>query len=162
MSAPGCLDRGCEGCQGCIDDCSCIATVAANRNPISSVVAGLLFGVGWWFVIDGTVNTSIEDKHQAIGVISSVGLFMVNAISSEMLSGEVYTDGFLGTTGARVWLLIGLVMSFGSLIASTWVMIEVYIKHGYDYAGACVFLQNCLIFISSLVFKFGRGSEPSW
>ncbi|EGD76885.1 hypothetical protein PTSG_08232 [Salpingoeca rosetta] len=160
MASRGCLDEGCENC--CTGCGECCPALAQYRNPISSVAAGILFAVGWWFMIDGTVNDSIEDKHQAIGVMSTLGLFMVNAISAEMLSGDVYTDGCLGTAGARVWLLLGLVMSFGSLIAATWVMIEQYIKQGQDYAGACVFLQNSLIFISSLVFKFGRGSDSSW
>ena len=41
-------------------------------------------------------------------------------------------------------------------------MVQAYIEKGTDYPGVCVFLQNILIFISSLVFKFGRGDNDGW
>ena len=37
----------------------------------------------------------------------------VNSISAGMLEGDSYTDGACGPSGARVWLILGLCMSFG-------------------------------------------------
>eukprot|EP00045_Choanoeca_perplexa_P007995 m.73169 g.73169 ORF g.73169 m.73169 type:complete len:167 (-) comp14313_c0_seq1:1882-2382(-) len=157
MSAPGCLDNGCQDCGCQCDACEgCCEALRQHRNPLSSVTAGILFALGWWFLIDGTVNDHIEKKHQAIGTMSTVGMFMVNAISAEMLNSGYYSDGVLGPVGARVWLVLGLVMSFGCLISATWMMVE-YINDDRTYAGVCVFVQNILIFISSVIFKFGRG-----
>eukprot|EP00055_Hartaetosiga_balthica_P002619 m.4611 g.4611 ORF g.4611 m.4611 type:complete len:164 (-) comp2263_c0_seq1:1030-1521(-) len=160
MSSAGCCDDGCSSCDGCFEGCEC-GCFGEYRNQVASVTSGLLFALGWWFLIDASVNADVQDKHQAIGVMSTIGLFMVNAISGEMLEGNMYSDGCLGSTGARVWLLFGLVISFGSLISAIWVMVDQYINHGQDYAGAAVFLQNCLIFISSVIFKFGRGDSSN-
>lgn len=79
--------------------------------------------------------------------------------------------------GARVWLVIGLVMSFGSLIAAIWMAVLyiddgthllhnlVHIKltssPGDSYAGICLILQNVLIFTASFIFKFGRGDTSA-
>jgi hypothetical protein len=40
----------------------------------------LKFALGWWFLIDGTVNDNIQKKHQAIGTMSTVGMFMYVAV----------------------------------------------------------------------------------
>lgn len=58
------------------------------------------FAAGWWVMIDAAAVDNVENKHQAIGVMSTVGLFMVNAISAERINDSgIYTDGCLGGTG---------------------------------------------------------------
>ncbi len=53
-------------------------------------------------MIDATVVDHVQDKHQAIGVMSTLGLFMVNAISADMVNGSnLYTEGCLGQNGER-------------------------------------------------------------
>ena len=85
-------------------------------------------------------------------------------------------------TGAKLWLFISFFGTFACLIAATWVMAVEYIqKHGQavvrhthtrstsltrtagvsDYAGIAIFMQNVLIFLSSLLYKFGRQERTS-
>lgn len=95
------------------------------------------------------------------GVFSTLGFIMFNSISVSMIDNDGYTDGACGSAGARVWLIIGLMMSFGGFIAGTWLMAAQYLEKSdrSDYAGVCLFMQNFLILLSSMVFKFGRTSE---
>lgn len=51
-------------------------------------------------MIDATTVDHVENKHQAIGVMSTIGFFMVNAISSDMINNELYTDGCISGAGA--------------------------------------------------------------
>jgi hypothetical protein len=55
-------------------------TSASPSQPASlepSLAPGRVqFAIGWWFMIDATVNDHIEKKHQAIGTMSTLGMFM--------------------------------------------------------------------------------------
>eukprot|EP00040_Diaphanoeca_grandis_P032796 m.199587 g.199587 ORF g.199587 m.199587 type:complete len:157 (-) comp32740_c0_seq1:337-807(-) len=148
--------------QGCCDniqmDCGCLDTVREKRNMIASASSGVLFAVAWWVIIDASLVHFIEPSHQVIGAISSLGLIMVNSISGSMIDGDSYSDGVCGPAGMRLWLIIGLMMSFGGFIAGAWVMSQQYLKRDDrpNEGGISLFFQNVLIFISSMIFKFGR------
>lgn len=145
--------------------------VGDKRNFVCSVVAGTLFAFGWWIVIDAAaLYTKQEDFNHAYhtcGVIGTLALFMINAVSNGQVRGDMYTDGCMGSIGARIWLFLGFVLCFGSLISSTWILFGPYVANnqGKDplplYPGVAVFVQNVFIFISCVVFKFGR-TEDAW
>ncbi|KAK3543325.1 hypothetical protein QTP70_018076, partial [Hemibagrus guttatus] len=72
---------------------------------------------------------------------------MINAVSNAHVYGDTYGEGCLGQTGARVWLFIGFLIMFASLIASIWILFAAYVSPGLPvYPGLCVFFQNLLIF----------------
>lgn len=84
----------------------------------------------------------------------------INAVSNAQVRGDSYSDGCLGRTGARVWLFIGFMLMFGSLIASMWILFGAYVTQNTNvYPGLAVFFQNALIFFSTLIYKFGRTEE---
>jgi len=65
--------------------------------------------------------------------------------------------------GARLWLLAGLVLGFGALIASMWILFGDFVvsEAPNQSRGVVLFLHNFLIFCSSLLYKFGR-TEDQW
>ena len=65
----------------------------------------------WYFYADGSDADDVITRKRA-------GLIMVNAISTDQLDNDAYTDGACGSAGSKVWLILGLVMSFASLIVS--------------------------------------------
>ncbi|NWH59574.1 TM50A protein, partial [Geococcyx californianus] len=87
----------------------------------------------------------------------------INAVSNGQVRGDSYSEGCLGQTGARIWLFIGFMMAFGSLIASMWILFGGYVvkEKTVVYPGIAVFFQNAFIFFGGLVFKFGR-TEDLW
>ncbi|GAB6024248.1 Transmembrane protein 50A [Chamberlinius hualienensis] len=154
---------------GCLDNvqfsrCDCI-DFSEKRNTIASIVAGSLFGIGWWIIIDvAAVYPSEEEFNHAYhvcGVIGTLALFMINAVSNGQIRGEAYTTGCLGQRGARIWLFIGFLLGFGALITSCWILFGGYVipARAPQWPGVAVFLQNAFIFFSALVFKFGRVEE---
>ncbi|MEE6484922.1 hypothetical protein FKM82_014104 [Ascaphus truei] len=148
-------------CSECID-------WGEKRNTIASVAAGVLFFTGWWIIIDAAVKypsgESLNHSYHACGVIATVAFLMINAVSNGQVRGDGYSEGCIGQIGARIWLFIGFMLAFGSLIASMWILFGGYVAaEGARevYPGIAIFFQNAFIFFGGLVFKFGR-TEDLW
>ncbi|KAB1269335.1 Transmembrane protein 50A, partial [Camelus dromedarius] len=111
-------------CSECVD-------WGEKRNTIASIAAGVLFFTGWWIIIDAAViYPSMEDfnhSYHACGVIATIAFLMINAVSNGQVRGDSYSEGCLGQTGARIWLFIGFMLAFGSLIASMWILFGGYV-----------------------------------
>lgn len=73
----------------------------------------------------------------------------VNAVSNSQVRGESYTEGFLGQNGARIWLFLGFVLGFASMIASIWILFAAYIfaSNVSVLPGLGLFTQNLFIFL---------------
>ncbi|KAK3585596.1 hypothetical protein CHS0354_036782 [Potamilus streckersoni] len=146
--------------------CECIE-LGERRNFVASIVAGVLFFTGWWIVIDAAASfPDQKDFHHAChtcGVIGTVAFFLINSVSNGQIRGDSYNTGCLGQTAARVWLFIGFLLGFGALIAASWILFGLYVVPGaeHEWPGIAVFLQNALIFFSTIIFKFGR-TEDLW
>ncbi|XP_025134501.1 transmembrane protein 50A isoform X1 [Bubalus kerabau] len=141
-------------CSECID-------WGEKRNTIASIAAGVLFFTGWWIIIDAAVIYPRMDEfnhsYHACGVIATVAFLMINAVSNGQVRGDSYSEGCLGQTGARIWLFIGFMLAFGSLIASMWILFGGYVakEKAIVYPGIAVFFQNAFIF-------FGSSFEITW
>ncbi|KAG7334431.1 hypothetical protein KOW79_002838 [Hemibagrus wyckioides] len=148
-------------------DCECNIDWGEKRNTIASIAAGVLFFTGWWIIIDAAIMyPKEEDFHHAYhtcGVIATIAFLMINAVSNGQVRGDSYSEGCMGQTGARVWLFIGFMLAFGSLIASMWILFGGFVvpAKAAVYPGIAVFFQNAFIFFGGLVFKFGR-TEDLW
>jgi len=158
---------------GCLEnvECGCLGDGSTRRNLIASIAAGTIFSIGWWIVIDAAAMypgmKEFNHAYHTCGVIATIALFMINSVSNEVVRGDGYTEGACGSHGARVWLFVGFLLSFGSLIASAWVLFGPYVADNTTdprlpiAPGVSVFLQNLFIFFSAMIFKFGRVEEGS-
>ncbi|XP_039484947.1 transmembrane protein 50A isoform X1 [Drosophila santomea] len=159
-------------------------TGEASRNRNTSIIAGLLFFAGWWVLIDAM---SIDLKHQIttghvfIGIFGTISFCMVNAVKGEHvrnsnhLSLGLTSDSLLlfcaqiseenssesGARIAKIWLLVGFLMGFASIIAAIWVMIDDFINNEKKegWFGVALLMQNVFILFASLIYKFGRNEE---
>ncbi|XP_005993971.1 transmembrane protein 50A [Latimeria chalumnae] len=147
-------------------ECECVDW-GEKRNTIASISAGVLFFTGWWIIIDAAVKypdmERFNHSYHACGVIATIAFLMINAVSNGQVRGDSYSEGCMGQTGARIWLFIGFMLAFGSLIASMWILFGGYVvpQKQEVYPGIAVFFQNAFIFFGGLVFKFGR-TEDLW
>lgn len=156
---------------GCLDNvqfprCECV-DFSEKRNAITSITAGGLFAIGWWIILDVAAcypdQKDFNHAYHVCGVVGTIALFMINAVSNGQIRGESYTTGCLGQRGARIWLFIGFLLGFGALITACWILFGGYVIPVKDpqWPGVAVFLQNAFIFFSALTFKFGR-TEDLW
>ncbi|XP_028393110.1 transmembrane protein 50A-like isoform X2 [Dendronephthya gigantea] len=149
---------------GCLDNAhcpTCEIDLGEKRNTIASVASGTLFFIGWWIMIDNHANETFEPAYHTVGVVSSLAVIFINSVSNSQVRGDNYDAGFLGTKGARVWLIVGFLFGFGGLIAATWILFANYVVKDVDnpYPGVAIFLQNAFIFFSGILFKFGRSED---
>ncbi|XP_030185082.1 transmembrane protein 50B isoform X1 [Lynx canadensis] len=133
-------------------ECECIDW-SERRNAVASVVAGVLFFTGWWIMIDAAVvypkPEQLNHAFHTCGVFSTLAFFMINAVSNAQVRGDSYESGCLGRTGARVWLFVGFMLMFGSLIASMWILFGAYVTQSCYYPT----LQNSASSVTQLQFK---------
>jgi len=133
-----------------------------KRNAVASIASGVLFFAGWWVIIDVAArypsSSDFNHAYHVCGVLGTLSLFMINAVSNGQVRGESYTTGFLGQRGARVWIFMGFVLSFMAIIAAVWILVAGYLitETTLVYPGYALFIQNMFIFAGSLLFKFGR------
>ncbi|CAM1314664.1 TMEM50A (predicted) [Pycnogonum litorale] len=154
---------------GCLDNCHINMPewldMNEKRNSVASVLAGALFASGWWFIIDVAARYPSQDDffhaYHTVGVMATLALFMINAISNGQVRGDSYTNGCIGQRGARAWLFLGFLLGFMSVIGSCWILFGVYVIPNKvpQWPGIAIFLQNAFIFFGALVFKFGRTEE---
>lgn len=131
------------------------------RNKNASILSGFLFFSGWWFLIDAM---AIDPKHQIttgqvfVGIFGTVSFFMVNTVKNSHINENSDESG---ARIAKIWLLIGFVMGFASVIAAVWIMIDDFINNEKkdNWPGVALLMQNLLILVGSLVYKFGRNEE---
>ncbi|XP_022902313.1 transmembrane protein 50B [Onthophagus taurus] len=134
-----------------------------KRNAVASILAGFLFFLGWWLIIDAaSVDGGITVGYHICGIFGTLSLIIVNSISNSQIRGDAYEGGCMGSRGAKIVLFIGFVMGFGSVIAACLILFANFVnKEVKQWPGVGLFLQNALIFIASLIYKFGR-SDDQW
>ncbi|EFO19052.1 hypothetical protein LOAG_09441 [Loa loa] len=153
---------------GCLDQLNynCDIDWDSKRNAVASCISSAMFFFGWWLLIDtAAVYTPVgqwNNVYIIVTVCGTIAMFMVNAVSNSQVRGESMNESILGTKGSRLWLMFGFVLSFASLVAALWIMFADYVLVTGDHPiwpGVALFLHNFLIFISSLIYKFGRTEE---
>ncbi|XP_055325222.1 transmembrane protein 50A [Sitodiplosis mosellana] len=143
---------------------SCFWFSAENqRNTFASILAGVLFFTGWWFLIDAiSVYGETTALQIILGIMGTASLIMVNSVSQAQINGDVaFNGGCLETRGARIWIFVGFVLGFAAIIAAVWTMIVRLngSENKSSWPAISVLLQNVFIFLGSIVFKFGRSEE---
>ncbi|XP_030560751.1 transmembrane protein 50A [Drosophila novamexicana] len=147
---------------GLLDNITRWFTSETSRNKNSALAAGLLFFTGWWILIDAMAGDShyqITTGHVFIGIFGTISFCMINTVKGEHISDDNSSES--GARIAKIWLLIGFVMGFASIIAAIWVMVDDFVNNEKKDTslGVALLLQNVFILFGSLVYKFGRNEE---
>lgn len=131
-----------------------------KRNALASMLAGTLFFLGWWILIDAHAKYPAEmlSAYHACGIFGTISLFIVNSVSNAQIRGDDFNGGHLGVRGARSWLFVGFVIGFAAVIAACWILFADFVARGdqHYWPGIGLFLQNVFIFLASMTYKFGR------
>lgn len=135
-----------------------------KRNALISMLAGTLFFVGWWFIIDAHAKypSEMSAAYHVCGVFGTISLLMINSVTNAQVRNNDYNGGCLGSRGAKGWLFVGFVMGFAAVIAACWILFAGFVAAGaqHNWPGVGLFLQNVFIFLGSITYKFGRTEDP--
>jgi len=143
-----------------------MVSIIARRSKLASYAAGLLFGAGWWLLIDIVIyfenigKKRDKDPEEAIsfltflpGIIGTVGFFLVNFLSRKSLT---FTEETGITAAKSLYIIIAFAVTFAGLIAGFWVLFAKYTGEKYSKYGVFMVMQSLCIFLSTFVFRFGR------
>eukprot|EP01120_Amphizonella_sp_Union-15-10_P009054 TRINITY_DN3355_c0_g1_i2.p1 TRINITY_DN3355_c0_g1~~TRINITY_DN3355_c0_g1_i2.p1 ORF type:complete len:154 (-),score=17.94 TRINITY_DN3355_c0_g1_i2:76-537(-) len=136
------------------------------RETIMSYLSGITFAVGWWLWIDANALHAVEKDEVSItfwhwvpGIIATIALFMINAVSWTDLQG--FGFGSLDDDvqkRARLWLFFSFAIAFGCVTASIWIAIVHWfqIEGSNSWPGIAIILQTLLILGSAVFYRFSR------
>jgi len=137
----------------------------SKKEMIMCYIAGITFASAWWIWIDATVWTNRQPGFQEVlggmyvpGIVGTVALFMINAVSwNEVNDNFMFGEGV--STKAKIWLFFSFLLAFGSLIASIWIAVQYWFMKsntGSQYGGVALIVENLLIFISAMMYRFAK------
>lgn len=149
----------------------CMHEILPSRSVIVGYTSGILFTVGWWFFFDALIYSKYNKFEVQIGLwdwvpglVSTLSLIIINLINQESLRG----DGDFGddySQNAKLCAFIGVSLALAALGSSLTIFVMEYVIPGLEgavrYCGSAIVIQNFLIFISSMIFWFGRNSEDN-
>ncbi|XP_065221476.1 transmembrane protein 50B-like [Planococcus citri] len=136
-----------------------------KSNSAAAILAGILFSVGWWLMIDATFvyPAAISSGHYVCGILGTISLIMVNSVSKSQIHGDGnYAGGYFGPNGAQLWFFVGFVLGFLSVIASFLIFADLVRRSKEKVPGVELLLQNILILASSIIYRFGRVEKNTW
>eukprot|EP00877_Chromochloris_zofingiensis_P002392 jgi/Chrzof1/12153/Cz06g23030.t1 len=131
---------------------------AKSYGPI---VAGALFGAGWWFWVDAVVCNShkVPADQYIPGIVATLALVMINCIRRDDLQDyDPFDDG--GFCRSRFWLFLSYVVSFAAVVGAVWVLLHRYALNpeqaGEIWPGVAGVFQVACILGSGLLFFVSR------
>jgi len=141
-------------------------SVISQRSKYASYAAGLLFGAGWWLLLDIVIyylnvgKNRDRDPDDAItfltflpGIIATLGFFLVNFLPRSSLT---FTEETGITAGRSLYIVIAFAVTFAGIISGFWVLFTKYVGEKYAKYGVFMVMQCFCIFVSTFVFRFGR------
>ncbi|KAK9820630.1 hypothetical protein WJX72_012547 [[Myrmecia] bisecta] len=123
------------------------------------MLAGALFGAGWWCWVDTIVYSkavkaeNFPFTYWLPGFVATLALILMNLVSRDDLASYSDSYGDEGAaTRARCWLFFAYVIAFSAVGGSAAILITAVQKDQYIWAGRGTLLQSGLILASALLF----------
>ncbi|KAJ3436050.1 small membrane protein-related [Anaeramoeba flamelloides] len=145
---------------------------SSTQVTIFSLCAGLLFGLGWWLWIDSVAYAShIDDPVPVSGAYWIPGIFGTVAVLLICITPTDADDDMIDENrGKRIkaFLLFSFFVGIASILASMWILIEVYggvKKDATDpkssWPGIAGMLQTLSLFVSALLYRWCKSQSST-
>lgn len=131
------------------------------------LLAGALFGAGWWCWLDAIVYSSAvlhessPFSYHLPGWVATLALVLMNLMSRDDLA-EAY-DAYGGDDGAaaraRCWLFLSYLIAFAAVAGSVTVLIQCATAKVHVMVGVGALLQCGLILLGGLVLWAFRSEQ---
>lgn len=139
----------------------------ASFQAWAPVLAGAVFGAGWWCFIDALVvskvvlHDSFPFTYWLPGVVATIALVLMNLVPRESLGSTQYYGDEDSDTQARCWLFISYLISFASVAGAGAVFISSIQHHAHVQMGVGCLLQAGFILASALLLWAFRTTDTS-
>lgn len=134
------------------------------KGPILNTVAGTLFGLAWWLMIDAAAYATHADLEQKLefvfmlpGIFTTFALMMIVTVDWSILQGFSMDQRAEGMV--KCWLLAALMIMLCCVFGAIFILADTYANTDNVYGGVAIVLQNFLIIISAGLFRAGRNQD---
>merc|ERR1711879_330801 len=141
-----------------------------KKQIASSIIAGTLFAVAWWLLIDGVIVGKVHQAPQFLwyfympSVVASIAPVLSNLVNPNDVNGEggLFSDG--QEKKVRIWLFFTFILSFASICFSIWITVDYYApkKTPTQWPGISSILNTSFIMVSSFIMLFGRKGDDDY
>lgn len=145
---------------------ACRNITVKKLNCIVAIIAGTLFFLGWWLMIDvNAVYPSVIYERKVYyvpGIFSTVALVVVNIVPNHAVNENYHLEKILCSPFvAKLCIFVGLIVAFGAIIGASYILVNDFLMRPemYQWPGYGVFLQNAFILTSNMLMKFGIRQE---
>lgn len=131
-----------------------------------SIIAGMLFGVGWWMFIDGFAScgtsgddcgaTSSTSGYAWLPLVGATIVFvMLNAMRWSELNDDV-TGDTSAAIKARIFLIFTLLIAIACMAGSGFIMADKFLRVDgtYKWSGVSCFAGTLTILASAFLMRF--------
>ncbi|KAL6780813.1 hypothetical protein ACKKBG_A08560 [Auxenochlorella protothecoides x Auxenochlorella symbiontica] len=137
----------------------------AKLQEWGPLVAGALFGIGWWCWADALVQVSTGEsgaypfRYNWPGIVATLALLLINALPRKDLAeaAESIEDGV--ELRARLWLLFSFLTAFAAVGGSVAVLIQCTQQSQFVSVGVGSVLQCGFILASALLLWAYRSDD---
>jgi len=143
--------------------------LSSRARSWAPVLAGALFGAGWWSWADAVVvtRTALDEKFPITywlpGIVATIALVLLNLVPRDALadSSDYFSDEETETK-IRCWLFFSYIVSFAAVAGGVAVLVTCVNKHQHLAIGIGSLVQCGLILASALLFWAFRTQEDSF
>ncbi|MEW5308827.1 MAG: hypothetical protein WDW38_000757 [Sanguina aurantia] len=135
-------------------------------QPHATMVAGLLFGVGWWVWADSVVyGTSVlNERFNPVtllpGIVATFAIIIMNLIGRDDVSSETYNDD-AALCRSRTFLFMTYLASLGAIGGSVAILLAAKQREEHLWVGASGVIQCVSILGSGMLTWFFHSAEQS-
>ena len=154
----------------CVTLCKCDQSTSRRRGmavaSVCSLLAGLIFGLGWLLWIDAHAYAATnygqtpDGTYWIPGILQTIGLLMLNVITWEAVADSDSLMEDRSASIAKLWVFVAFCFSFGGILGSIWILVKENHDPSWEAgsvaAAVKLLLMNLMIFFSSLMFRLSR------
>jgi uncharacterized membrane protein len=139
--------------------------VVAARQGFFSLIAGVVFGAGWWAFFDGIgygvafANDDASRAAQGYAWLPLFGATIAFVMINAMMWSELRDNERAPTVAAkaRIFLLVALFVMMASIAGAAFIMVDKFLARNgtYQWAGISVLVGTLLVSLATFVMRFG-------
>ena len=143
----------------------CIGDVSPLKfNAALACTASLFFFSGWWIMIALIAENLVDVCEFLPGLFATAGMVIVMLIPISLIQQpNLYASNTCcGTLIIRTCLLVGFMVSFGSVIGASYILFNGYLldkEQMNKWPGFGILLQTLFIFFAAVLLKCTKSSD---
>ena len=147
------------------DYCEKLSSENREKSRLFAIIAGILFGTGWWVLIGATVDlnygSQIRGEYYLPTIFQLVSFLLINLISWEAMDAN-NADQFSSPNVVvinRALFLLGILVQLACLVFSVYIVVSDFAEVENEKnpgTGVMIIVSNLFLFASTWLMRWGN------